>query len=467
MGEMKIAQPVRGNELPVNTLINDLTTGNVSRKLIQFSALFILANLLQVFYNLTDMVFVGHYLDSAATSAVANGGDIMNLITSFGIGLSTASQVLIAQLVGNKLTEGIKKAIGTSFCFMGILAIVLMILSYAMLDWLTTAVNVPLEARDAIKTYCMVSFTGMFFVFGYNAISGILRGMGDSKRPLIIIAIATLLNFVLDFLLIREMGIKGVAIATVIAQGTSFFVSLIYLYIKRQAFGFDFRLGSFVIEQESLVFLLKLGLPLALLGGSVTISKLFVSSWVNSYGLAISAVNGIGTKLGQIASIVTSAFSTASATMIGQCFGAGKFTRINKIVYISLGWGLLYTVILSTLLLLFSEQTFRLFTKDSQVLTLSHQYIIIAMLNFNAFALRSPMMALIQGLGNGRLLIIIGILDGVVVRIGLALLMGLTFGLGIMGFWYGSVFASYVPFLIGGIYYWSGVWKNRIMSTNI
>jgi MATE family, multidrug efflux pump len=450
-----------------HTLINDLTSGSVTRKLLLFSIPIMLANLLQVLYGLVDMVVVGKFVDSAGLSAVSNGGDIMNLTIVLCIGLSAAGQILIAQFVGSKDSAGIKKTIGTMFSFLGILSIAMTVLGIVTIDWLLAAMKVPMEARGEAKEYCVVIFLGVLFIFGYNVVSAILRGMGDSKRPLVIIAAATVLFLILDPILVKHMGVRGAAIATVIAQGTSCIGSVIYLYIKREAFGLEFRRGSFAVDGPILKVFLKLGLPIALMFGSVTISKLFVNSWINSYGVTTSAVTGIGTKIGLVASIVTSAFSTAAASMIGQNFGAGKLDRIVKIIYVSLSWGLIFTASVSVLFILFSAKIFSLFSTDPAVLAMSHKYVIIAVLNFNGFALRSPMMALINGLGNGRLNLVVGILDGVVIRIGLAMLLGLSMGMGIMGFWYGNVFAGYVPFCIGGVYFWSGIWKQHKLAIEV
>ena len=445
-------------------LVNDLTTGSVSRKLLLFSVPIILANLMQTLYNIWDMVVVGKFVDSAGLAAVANGGDIMGLTYVLCLGFSTAGQILIAQYVGSKDSAGVRKTIGTMFSFLGLLSIALTVLGIASIDWLLTAMNVPAEARVFAREYCVVIFLGLVFIFGYNAISAILRGMGDSKRPLIIISAATLLFLILDPILVRKMGVRGAAIATVIAQGTSCIGSVVYLYTRRKAFGLDIGRGSFTMDGAVLKSFLKLGLPMALQFGAVIISKLLVNAHINSYGVTASAVTGIGTKIGLVASIVTTAFGTASASMIAQSFGAGKLERIVKTIRASLGWGLIFTSTLSLLFILFMEEIFGLFSRDPAVLALSHSYLVIALLNFNGFALRTPMMALINGLGNGKLNIMVGILDGVVARLGLALLMGITLGMGIQGFWYGNVLAGYVPFIIGGMYYLSGVWKRQKLA---
>lgn len=448
------------------TLIEDLTTGDVSRTLIVFSVPLMLANILQVLYNLVDMVVVGRFVGSAGLSAVSNGGDILTLATVLCIGFSSAGQILISQYVGARDPEGIRKTIGTMCSFLAIVSVVLMVLGFATIDPLLTGMNVPPEAYAGAKAYSVVCFCGLIFIFGYNAFSAILRGMGDSKRPFLFIAAATIINLVLNLVFVGGlgMGVGGSALATVIGQGTSCVGSVAYLYIKRQAFGFDFKPRSFAIDRATLTPLLKLGVPMALQSVAIIISKLFVNSWINSYGLIVSAVTGIGARICLVASIVTAALGAAGSSMIGQSFGAGILDRIRRITYISFGWGIVVTVPLSALAILFPEHIFRLFSTDANVLAMSHEYAIVIVLNLISFALRSPMMALINGLGNGTLAMTVGILDGVVARVGLAMLLGATMGMGFMGFWYGNAVAGYVPFLIGGIYFWSGMWKYRKLA---
>lgn len=446
-----------------DTLVHDLTKGSVSKKLLLFSIPFILSNLLQVIYNLVDMIIVGQYVGSIGLSAVTNGGDITALATLICMGLSSAGQVIISQYVGAGNHVGIQKAIGTMFSFLTGLSLVVMLLGLWSADWLLRVMNVPQEAVAMARDYVIVCMWGMIFIFGYNVVSAVLRGMGDSIRPLVIIAVAAVLNLMLDLLFVGmwNMGVYGAALATVISQGVSYVSALLYLFAKREAFGFDFRLRSFRISYKTLLEILRLGFPLALQFCAVTLSKLFINSYVNTYGVIVSAVNGVGTKIGQSASIVTQGLGMAGTSMIGQCFGARKLERIRKVVYVSLGLGLFFTLTLSALMALYPEEIFGLFNRDPEVMVMAHSYVVIAVLNFNAFALRQPMMALINGIGNGALTMVIGLLDGVVARVGLAVWMGISLDMGIMGFWYGGVLASYVPFVVGGIYFWTGLWMKK------
>ncbi|MFP3090313.1 MATE family efflux transporter [Treponema sp. TIM-1] len=412
---------------------------------------------------MVDMVVVGQFVGSAGLTAVSSGGDIMNIGTTICMGFSSAGQIMISQHIGRGNYDGMKKTIGTMFSFLLLLSFLITIFGLMYRDILIDAIHVPSEAVEGARAYSTVCFYGMFFIFGYNILSAILRGMGDSKRPFVFIAVAACLNLILDMVFVVGLGLGpwGAALATVIGQSISFITSFIYLYYQREFFGFDFKPRSFIIDGPTLVRLIQLGLPMALQHSVVVFSKFFVNSFINSYGLIMSAINAIGSKIGFCASVVTQALATAGSSMIGQNFGAVKTERIKRIVGISILCGLVFTTTLSFIIILFPEGVFGLFDRNPVVLETSHIYIIIAVMNFTAFALRSAMMAFINGIGNAILAFIIGVTDGIIGRVFLAIMLGITFKMGIMGFWLGDVFASFIPFIIGGIYFMIGLWEHR------
>jgi putative MATE family efflux protein len=450
-------------------MIKDFTRGSILKQLLFFSGPLMMSNLLQMVYNMVDMVIVGQFVGSAGLTAVSSGGDIMNIGTTICMGFSSAGQIMISQHIGRHNYDGIKKTIGTMFSFLLLLSIVITIFGLLYRDMLIGVINVPPEAVEGAQAYSTVCFYGMFFIFGYNILSAILRGMGDSKRPFIFISITATLNLILDLVFVVGLGIGpwGAAFATVIGQAISFIISFIYLYHRRESFGFDFKPRSFIIDKTTLVHLLQLGLPMALQHSVVVFSKFFVNSFINSYGLIMSAINAIGSKIGFCASVVTQALGTAATSMIGQNFGAAKTERIKRIVGISILCGLVFTTALSVIIIFFPEEVFGLFDRNPVVLKTSYIYITIAVMNFTAFALRSAMMAFINGIGNAMLAFIIGVTDGIIGRVCLAILLGVTFKMGIMGFWLGDVFASFIPFVIGGIYFMIGLWEHRKLAVQI
>lgn len=455
------------NKNKEKTLINDLTEGSVTRLLLIFAFPLLCSNLLQTVYNMVDMIVIGQFVGKVGLSAVSIGGDVLHCLTFIVMGFSNAGQVLLSQYIGAGDRNRVKGTIGTMFTLIFACAIVLSVACLVFIDPLLELINTPADAWDYAKDYSVTCICGLIFIYGYNLISSILRGMGDSKHPFIFISIAAVTNLVLDLLFVAvfNMGPFGAALATVIGQALSFVCSIVYLYRNREAFGFDFKLKSFKLDKDVLPRLVKLGLPMCLQSAAIQFSMVFVNSYINSYGVISSAVTGIGNKLGSITSVVTNALSTAGSSMVGQNIGAQKYDRVPKIVGISFVIDMSFALLLSLLTIFFPNAIFGLFNSDPDVLEMAMSYIPVAVLLYVGFAMRSPFFALINGSGNAKLNLILGILDGVVCRVGLALLMGITLGWGIKGFWYGNALAGYVPFLVGGVYYISGKWKtNRLIK---
>ncbi len=442
-------------------MIRDLTTGSVTKNLLIFAFPFMLSNLLQTLYNLVDMIIVGQFVGPSGLSAVSIGGEVLHLTTFIGMGFSSAGQILISQYVGRGDHDSIRRTIGTMFtCILGG-SFIVMAAFLIFAEPLLNVLNTPAEAYAQALDYSIVCYIGTFFIFGYNTVSAILRGMGDSKRPLIFVAIAAVTNLVLDLLFVAvfKMEALGAALATVIGQAVSFVWSMIYLYRKRESFGFDFKLRSFKPDWEASKMLFKLGIPMCLQYCAIIISQLFVNSYINAYGVVVSAVSGVGSKLGSIAGVVTSSLNAAGGAMAGQNFGAGKPERVSRMMGVIGIIGVVFSALLSVIMAAAPEAVFGLFNTDPEVLAMSHEYVIVAVLTFFGFAARSPFIALINGQGFASFSLVMGLIDGVIARIGLALLLGVVFDMGIMGFWLGSAIAGFCPMLIGGTYYFSGLWK--------
>jgi Na+-driven multidrug efflux pump len=207
--------------------------------------------------------------------------------------------------------------------------------------------------------------------------------------------------------------------------------------------------------------LIKLGVPMAIKLAAVQISKLFVNSWINSYGVTVSAFAGIANKISSIANLVSGAMNTAGSTMVGQNIAAGCFDRVKQILRCLAYTTLTVATVISAAILLFPDFIFRLFTSDAAVLAIAPKYIPIAILLFYASAMRAIMNALINGSGNYKVNFATAIMDGIVLRIGLALLFGLALNMQHYGFWLGDALAGFTPFWIGVIFYFTGKWKNN------
>ena len=446
------------------SMITDLTEGSVARQLFLFAMPLFVANALQAVYNLVDMVVVGQVIGGAGMSAVSIGGDLLHLITFVAMGFSGAGQVLVSQYVGAGRTDSVRRLIGTMFSFLLGIAVVIAVVCFALRVPILNALNTPAESYRFTMDYMVTCIAGLVFIYGYNIVSAILRGMGDSRRPFLFIAIAAVLNTVLDILFVGvfHMQVFGAALATVIGQAVSFIISIIYLYRNREAFGFDFRLSSFRIDRATLGPLLALGIPMAIQSAAINISKIVLTAWINAEGMIFSALSGIYNKIGMMIGIVSNSFTTAGSSMVGQSLGARKHERVPRILMVVMGTGLAISGILSVLVLLFPKAVCEMFTGDEAVLAMSGLVIYPIIVNFFGAATRSGAFSIINGSGNSRLNLLVALLDGMISRVGLAALLGFGLHMGCKGFWYGDALAGFVPFLIGGTFYLSGRWKREV-----
>ena len=449
------------------TLIRDLTTGPVTNQLLQFAFPIMLSNLLQTVYNMSDMVIIGRFVGSAGLSAVSVGGDVLHFFMFLGMGFATAGQIIVSQYVGAGRKEDLKGVIGTLFTSVLVMSVGLTLLSLMLSNVLIGWLHAPVEAAPGARDYILACSAGLIFTLGYNMVSAILRGMGDSRHPMIFVAIGTVVNIVLDLVMVAflKMGAFGAALATVISQGVSLVLSLIYLYRNKEAFCFDFALKSFRPKGEIVKVMIRLGIPIAIQTSASTLSAMFVSSFVNTYGVVASAVTGVGLRLSNLALIIANAMNVSSSAMVGQCFGAGKMDRIRQSFWRVFTVDLVFVTLVSLIILLFPEAVFGLFNKDPQVLDMARLYAPVAAITFMGFAVRSPSLGLINGLGHSRMNFMMGVVEGFILRIGLTWLMGVALGWGIQGFWYGSAIASYGYGLVVFPYFLSGKWEKRRMNT--
>ncbi len=445
------------------SMIQDLTQGSVSRQLIRFSMPFLAANMLQMLYSLVDMVFVGQANGSVGLSAVSIGSQVTMFFTQISVGLTTGSQVCISQLVGARQREKIQSAIGTTLTYFSIIAVVLSVVGLTFCRQLLELVNTPEEALSQAISYLAICSAGMLLIYGYNSLCAILRGMGDSDHPLLFVAIASGVNIVLDYflVLVLHMGAAGAAVATVIGQSVAFFCALIFLYRRRAQLGFDFRPRSFIPDGKMLVWITRLGLPLAFQNIAVSVSMIYMNAWINTCGLAASAAAGIGAKLSSIVAMFTGAFTASCAAMTGQNMGAGRVDRVPRIIYTAWAICISAGVLTSVLFQLMPTTIFRCFTSDPEVLVLAPSFMRVMIVLMMAFALMSPAIGLVNGVGATSFNMIVGILDGVVGRIGFSLLLGYYLGGGLNGYYLGNGLAGFISVIGCCGYFFLAPWRER------
>ena len=445
------------------TMVKDMTEGKVVPLLLRFAFPLFVSNALQAVYNVVDMVVVGNYIGKAGMSAVSIGGDLLHLLTFVAMGFCSAGQVIIARAVGEKRPEDIRKTIGTMFTFLlsvsAAIAVICYLLRTSLLSWL----NTPAAARAYAMDYLVTCVCGLVFIYGYNIVSAILRGMGDSKRPFLFIAVAAILNMILDVLFVKycHMEVFGAALATVIGQGVSFLASLVYLYRRRVSFGFDFQPASFRIDGPTFRRLLALGIPMAIQSAAINLSKILLMSWINLFDVTYSALAGIFNKLNTMCGVISQSFTTAGSTMVGQNLGARKYKRVNETLLTILLIGMGFAALFTAVMVLWPEGVYGMFTPDADVLSVAAVLTVPVILNFFGAGTRSVAFSLINGSGRAKLNLAVAIIDGMISRIGLAALFGFALHWDCFGFWMGDALAGFMPLLIGGVFYLAGRWRSR------
>ncbi len=446
-----------------NQLIKDLTGGNVTKELLKYAAPFVAASLLQVLYNMVDLIVVGQFVGSVGLSAVGIGGHLLILITTFVIGFSSGGQIYIAQIVGSGQIDRLNRTIGTLFTLLFASGALISVIGVIFSPSLIGVLNTPSEAVAQTRDYMVVCCSGVIFIAGYNVVSAILRGMGESRLPLWFALIATIVNIILDLVFVGALGMKsgGAALATIIGQGVSFIISIIYLYRHKDAFGFDFKLKSYKPVKEPLVVIVKLGLPMGIQQILIQTSMMYVNACINACGITASAVDAVGSKINGLMGVVSSSMHSASAAMIGQNIAAGKTDRVSKVFWTNEIVNTIFLAGIAVVFLLFPAQVFGIFNNEPEVLGMAPLYLKITLVMFATFAWMSAPLGLINGVGNARLNMILALFDGFVVRIGLTVLLGDIVGLGLTGYWLGNASAGFTTVIVGGVYYFSGLWKKR------
>lgn len=451
---------------------NDLTQGSVVKQLIRFALPFIISNLIQSLYAVADMVIVGNFAGSASMNGVTQGSQMTMLITNAVIGLSVGGTVLIGQYLGAGRRQQLKDTIGTLLTTLMVLSVVITAVTLVLRRPLLNLMNVPAgEVYDEALSYFTVTMSGTIFIFGYNALSAIMRGMGDSRTPLIFVGVACFFNIGLDILLVGPMGMKafGAAIATVVSQAISMILCIFYL--RRNQFVFNFSLSSFGFNRHELGLLFKIGFPTMLNNVTVGISFTFILALVNGISeVAGSAVGAVG-RINSFAILPAIAVSSAVSAMAAQNIGAGMQERASRTMRV----GMLMTIAISgaifALTQLFPEFFLRLFLDSSDVNY--DTYIVNGIGYLRSFSfdyLIVPFQFCLNGLfigaGYTNFALFNGMLSSLLIRIPSSYFFGMTLGLGITGVGLGAPSASLIACIISIIFFTTGKWKKHRIIVN-
>ena len=346
-----------------------MTKGNIWKLLIIFSIPLILGNLLQQMYNTADSIIVGNFVGSNGLAAVGSGTALINLIIAFSQGAAVGAGVIVSQNLGARDKQKTKLAVHTAMCIAIILGVILsaigVIFSRDLLIWMKTPKSVLKDSVLYLQIYC----GGLIFNVIYNMATGILNAAGNSKRPLIYLAIASVTNIILDLVFIKALkwGVKGAAIATDISQALSCVLAVGYLLRVNS----DYKLivKELKIHGNTAKQIIRVGLPTAIQNMVISFSNVLVQSSVNSYGATAMAGYAAYLKIDGFNILPVLSISMAVTTFTGQNVGAKKPDRVKKGMWNALIMGVVYTVIIGVVILLTSHTVLGLFTKDNEVIT--------------------------------------------------------------------------------------------------
>ena len=346
-----------------------MTEGNIWKLLIVFSIPLILGNLLQQMYNTADSIIVGNFVGSNGLAAVGSGTALINLIIAFSQGAAVGAGVIVSQSLGTRDKQKTKLAVHTAMCIAIILGVILsaigVIFSRDLLIWMKTPKSVLKDSVLYLQIYC----GGLIFNVIYNMATGILNAAGNSKRPLIYLAIASVTNIILDLVFIKALkwGVKGAAIATDISQALSCVLAVGYLL--RVNSDYKLIIKELKIHGNTAKQIIRVGLPTAIQNMVISFSNVLVQSSVNSYGATAMAGYAAYLKIDGFNILPVLSISMAVTTFTGQNVGAKKPDRIKKGMWNALIMGVVYTVIIGVVILLTSHTVLGLFTKDNEVIT--------------------------------------------------------------------------------------------------
>jgi len=447
----------------MNTFENNMSQGSVLKKLILFSLPFLASNLIQSLYNVADMLIVGNFCGPESMSGVNIGGQVTFILTNIVIGFSVGATVLIGQYIGADNREALKKVISTILTLLIVVAVVITAIMLVLKGFVLDLIQTPPESYAESNNYLTVTLTGIVFIFVYNALSGILRGMGDSKSPFYFITIACLTNIILDliFVAVFRWGAWGAALATVISQALSVILCVIYM-IKRK-FQFDFKPSSFKIDKEQLALIFKIGLPTSIQNGVTSLSFLFLTAIVNTLGVTASAAVGAVGKFNSFVFMPTMAMSASVSTMSAQNIGAGRLDRAVRACKIGIIFSVCVSYLFFIIVQIFPENIISMFGKDEQMIKDGVVYLRTFSFDFLIIPFIFCLNGLFIGGGHTVFTLFNSMFSAVLLRVPVCYIFSYVLGWGLRGVGMGAPAASLGAFIVIICFLISGRWKQNVV----
>ncbi len=449
----------------------DLTKGSTFRNMVIFSLPIMLQGSFQILYNLVDRYWVGQ-LGKEAFAAVTVGFPIMFFIISLLIGIASGAGIMIAQYRGAQ-DRGMVNLTSRNFIVFGSLAV--LVVSLVMLlnvGGILNLLNTPKEIHDQAAEYLRWIFAGLIFFFGYNSATGIFRGLGDSATPTKVAAFTTVLNIILDPILIFGLGpvprleVTGAAIATVLANAVG--VVIIFVLLAREKEWVDLALKGFRFDWKNIREILRLGLPTTGTMMMVSMSIMVIMWFVNDLGTVAVAAYGVGIALDQLIMMPSMSFGLAMTTAAGQNIGAGKMDRVGKYLTNAITISLSIAIVVGIIIVVTIPWVAGWFIPDeadyAEVYPLVHTYVMIMTVRYVMMSMFFPINGAIRGAGDTMASMVLSFFNQLLFRIPIAIYLASHYGF--TGIAIALAASPVMGFILVTIYYRLGWWKSRALVSN-
>lgn len=447
--------------------MRDFTTGSIPRHILAFSWPMFLGNLLQALYNTVDSFWVGRYIGPEALGAVSVSFPIIFALISLVLGLTMASTTMVAQYRGAGEHRMVRKTVANAHLLIAIVGAVSAAAGLVLSDETLRLMQTPEEILEPATLYLNIFLLGLVPMFLYNVASSILRGLGDSQTGLRYLAYATIFNIVADPLFIfgvgpiPAMGIKGVAIATVLAQVLSAVLIIRYLVRKTDLLSFEPELWR--LDWSLCRRMFQMGIPAGLQAVVVSMGMIVLTSIINTFGPMTVAAFGVASRMDQFAFMPAQSISLAVSALVGQNLGANRHDRVREIFRWSMQLAFGITAVVTIIAFFNPTLLIRIFTTDADVLREGAGYLRIVGLSYIPLALMFTVGGVLRGAGDTTASMVISVVTLWLVRLPLAYLLAFRLGWGVNGAWMSILVSAVLGFVLHYAYYLTGKWKAKVI----
>ena len=437
--------------------LKNMAEGSPIKLIFAFAVPMLIGNIFQQLYNMVDSIVVGNYVGKIALAAVGTGFPIIFMMSSMFIGIGLGATILISQFYGAGDLNNVKKTAQTIYTAMIIGSIPLSIIGMLLSGPLLKLTNVPVDTFPMAKQYMVIVFAGLIGNIGFNVNAGILQGLGDSKSSLLFLAIACLINIVLDliFVLVFHWDVPGVAYATIIAQFFSWVFGIIYM--RKKYYFLNFTILKFEFDKDLFKKILKLGIPSGLQQALFAIGIMSLQSLVNGYGSDFMAGFNAANKIDSFAFMPIQSFANAVTTYVGQNIGAGRMDRVHKGTVSTVVISIVFSVVIGAIILLLGPAIMKLFNPDTAVIEAGMIYLKTVVPFFALIALGFTLNSVMRGAGEAIIPMLGSIVSLWVGRVPAAYLLAKYVGRDYI--FYSYAIGWFLWLIIVVPYYMSGRWK--------